>query len=126
MKRFSITIGIAVSLIPIFWILFLHFVPSCGEELRQEKQSPDGRYLAVSMERNCGATTRYVEHINLRAASGSFSSDFLAGTISESEVFTLENRNGSGSVEFEWLARHLKSTTRPTTASSENKQLGMM
>jgi hypothetical protein len=62
-------------------MMVLHFDPLCGEEILQEQRSPDGRYVAVSMERNCGATTDYVQHINLRAADPKFSSDFFDGTI---------------------------------------------
>lgn len=72
-----------------------------------ERQSPDGRYVAALMERNCGATTRYVEHINLRRADRKFSSGFFDGTIKDGEIFTLENRNGGGPLEFEWVSKKL-------------------
>ena len=108
MKRFWITIAIALPLIPVFWAMVLHFDPLCGEELIREQHSPDGRYVAVLMERNCGATTRYVEHINLRRADRKFPSGFLDGTIKDGEIFTLENRDGGGSVEFEWVGTTLK------------------
>lgn len=106
MKRFWITIAIALPLVPVFWAAVIHFSPPCGEEVMGEQHSPDGRYVAVSMKRNCGATTRYVEHINLRRADRKFSSSFFSGTINDGEVFTLEDRNG-GSVEFEWIGNVL-------------------
>jgi hypothetical protein len=107
MKKFWITIAIAVTFIPIFWIALVHFDPLCGEERIEEHGSPDGRYVAALMERNCGATTRYVQHINLKRAGRKFSSGFFDGTIKDGEIFTLENRNG-GSVEFEWVGKTLK------------------
>jgi hypothetical protein len=57
------------------------------------------------MERNCGATTRYVEHINLRPANRKFSSDFVNGTITDGEIFTLERRN-NGSIRVYWSGDH--------------------
>ena len=66
---------------------FLHFNPVCGEEIGVEKTSPDGSYVATLMTRNCGATTPYVAHINLRPATSNFRADFFAGVINEGEVF---------------------------------------
>ena len=56
-------------------IAVVHFHPICGEDLILEKASQDGRYVAVLMSRNCGATTPYVAHINLRLASSQFKPD---------------------------------------------------
>lgn len=108
MKRFWISLAVALPLVAIFWIAVMHFDPSCGEEVKEEQRSPNGRYVAVLMERNCGAATRYVEHINLRQIDGKFTSSFFSGTISDGEVFTVEQRNGGGSVEFEWVGKGLK------------------
>lgn len=65
----------------------LHFDPLCGEDLVTEKASPDGRYVASLMSRNCGATTKYVAHINLRLAGSRFHANFFDGTIKEGEVW---------------------------------------
>jgi hypothetical protein len=81
---------------------FLHFNPLCGEEIIQELRSPDGHYVAVWMERNCGATTGYVEHINLRAASRKFWSDFFDGTIKQDEIFGFEQRAGDSIPRIAW------------------------
>ena len=108
MKRFWITLAVALPAVALFWIAVMHFDRSCGEEVMAQQPSPNGRYVAVLMERNCGATTRYVEHINLRRTDRKFSSSFFSGTINDGEVFTLENRSGGGSVEFEWVGNLLK------------------
>ena len=99
-------VAFAIIAVSIAIIGFLHFDPMCGEDVIQQQPSPDGRYVAVLMERNCGATTRYVEHINLRRANHEFWRDFIGGTISTGEVFTMENRNG-GQVRFEWAGKDL-------------------
>jgi hypothetical protein len=44
----------------------------CGEDVVAEKTSPDGKFTAVTYSRNCGATTPYVTHVNLRRANERF------------------------------------------------------
>ena len=83
MKRFWITIAIALPLIPAFWVMVLHFNPLCGEELIAEKTSPDGLYVATLMSRNCGAATPYVSHLNLRSTKSKFHPAFLDGVIQQ-------------------------------------------
>ena len=127
MKRFWITIAVALPLIPVFWAMLLHFDPPCGGELIEEQRSPDGHYVAALMERNCGATTRYVEHINLRRADRNFPSGFFDGTVKDGEIFTLENRNGGGrALQFEWVGKKLNIHHPEMEVFLRNKQLGMM
>jgi hypothetical protein len=128
MERFWITIAVALPLIPVFWAMLLHFDPPCGGQLIEEQRSPDGHYLAAVMERNCGATTRYVEHINLRRADRNFPSGLFDGTVKDGEIFTLENRNGGGRARCNsnGSARNSISTTRQMEVFLRNIQLGMM
>jgi hypothetical protein len=74
--------------------LLLHFEPLCGEEIVTEKASPDGRYVAALMSRNCGATTPYVVHINLRSADSRFRANFFDGTIKGGEIWGSSNYSG--------------------------------
>jgi hypothetical protein len=97
----------AIVVMSIAIIGFLHFDPLCGEEIVQELRSPDGRYFAVSMERNCGATTGYVKHVNLRAANKKFSSNFLNGTITDGEVMVFEQRAGGNNPQFAWSSKKI-------------------
>ena len=73
----------------------------CGEEAGPETKSPFGEYAAALFIRNCGATTPYVSHINLRNTSGGFKSDSY-GTINESEVFVVR---GKPNIKVTWLER---------------------
>ena len=100
-------IGFAILVLVIAAIGFLHFNPLCGEDVIQEVRSPDGRYVAVSMERNCGATTGYVEHVNLRAANKKFSSDFFNGTITDGEMLVFEQSAGNNSPRFAWSSKKI-------------------
>jgi hypothetical protein len=81
------TLGVAGSLL-------LHFNPLCGEEMVMEKASPDGRYVAGLLSRNCGATTPYVAHINLRLANSRFQASFFDGTIKDGEIWGSSKYSG--------------------------------
>jgi hypothetical protein len=108
MRKFLILATGTVVVIVAAVSLFLHFNPPCGEDVISEETSPDGRYIAVLFERNCGATTPYVDHINLRLATMKFNTEFFDGTITSGEVFTVARRN-EGRVRFGWSGpRHLE------------------
>lgn len=62
-----------------------------------EVKSPDGKYVAAAFERDCGATTGYVYHVNLRDEQGRFSPN-LEGTIKDGEVLT----TGQGKLRMVW------------------------
>lgn len=79
----------AVATVILVVVLFFHFDPLCGEEMALEQASPDGRYVAAWMIRNCGATTSYVNHVNMRLADSAFHADFMDGTIKDGEIVTL-------------------------------------
>lgn len=68
-------------LIPILFIIFSStgcFQSfDCGEEIEKEISSPDGKYTATLFERNCGATTSFIPHINLRESNKKFKEDNL-------------------------------------------------
>ena len=59
----------------------------CGEEDAGEAYSPDGRYLAKVFIRDCGATTGWLTHVNLRRRWSYFNTTW-AGTIPEGQVFS--------------------------------------
>ena len=59
-----------------------------------EKASPDGHYVAVLMSRNCGATTRFVAHINLRLANSRFRANLFDGTIKDGEIWGSSKYSG--------------------------------
>lgn len=82
-------VGLLVLLIALAWagiVLTPWSVGMCGEEPRGEAWSPDGRRLAGSFVRSCGATTGYVTHVNLRRRWSYFNTTW-AGTIDQDEVF---------------------------------------
>lgn len=78
------------------------FFAECSEQNLADVKSPDGKYVASLFARNCGATTSYLFHVNLRADSDKFSPD-LSGNIKEGEIFGIDGYK----VLMEW--------TSPTT-----------
>jgi hypothetical protein len=93
MRKFLvIVLGLATLAVAGSWVL--HFNPLCGEQTVLEKTSPDGRYVAVLMTRNCGATTPYVAHINLRLANSRFRANFFGGAIQDSEIWSSSKYSG--------------------------------
>ena len=87
-------------------LAILYFDPLCSEEVRSEQTSTDGQYVAASLVRNCGATTDFVAHVNLRPATSKFRPDLFGGTIKEGEIATINHQDGG--VTLCWISsRHL-------------------
>ena len=106
----------AVAVLVMIMLIALHFDPPCGEETRSEEVSPDGRYVAVEMVRNCGATTDYVTHVNLRSVESKFKAGFFDdGTIKDGEVATIDHRDGGE--RFCWLSSRQLNIEYPTPES---------
>jgi uncharacterized protein DUF5412 len=49
-------------------VLFERTLDPCGNDIKQEVISPDGRYTATAFIRDCGATTSYSPQVYLRKA----------------------------------------------------------
>jgi hypothetical protein len=60
----------------------------CGEEQITEAYSPNKSYLARAYVRNCGATTGFVTHGNLRSRWSWFGTSWK-GTVTDGEVFDI-------------------------------------
>ncbi len=77
-RKLAIAIGLAIGLfIAILFsvcLTFAHWIGSdtCGTEVVQEVVSPQGHLVAAQYERNCGATTDYVNGVALRRRDQSF------------------------------------------------------
>lgn len=80
----------------------ISFLSSCGlicsEQKVTEVSSSDGRYVAALFERDCGATNRFVYHVNLREERSWFWRN-IKGAIVEGEVFV----SGHREVSLRWV-----------------------
>lgn len=71
---------------------------TCNEKKIAELKSPDGHYIAVLFLRNCGATTPFMQHINLSSASSEQFSENNIGAIEEGQVFL----TSTGALSMTW------------------------
>jgi hypothetical protein len=93
----------SIAIVAIAWVPALIVTgcsPLCGEDVVADKASPDGKFVAVTFARNCGATTPFVTHVNLRAANERFNAGW-DGTIRKSEILSVRNLEP---VEIVWVA----------------------
>jgi hypothetical protein len=64
----------------------------CSEAMLKESTSPDGKYIANLFQRNCGATTSFTYHVNLRNSSEKISYDWH-GRATNGEIFLISNHS---------------------------------
>jgi hypothetical protein len=81
----------------------------CDNVVLREAQSPDNRLVASVSERNCGATTPFVQVVSLRAEGSPFNGDDL-----DSVIFTMRGR---AKVEVQWTADKELVIKRPEVKS---------
>ena len=91
-------VALILSLLYALIVLTPWSIGMCGEENIGEAYSPDGSYLARAYVRNCGATTGFLTHANLRSRWSWFHTDW-EGTVKDGQVFG--NSCWSG-VNFVW------------------------
>lgn len=74
-------------------------ISSCTESSDKQITSPHGDYVATVYQRNCGATTGFVTHINLRLAN---TADRIEpnGTIIQDQILLA---NGTPLIKVLWL-----------------------
>jgi hypothetical protein len=73
---------------------------SCGEEVLAEQVSPDRVYTAVLMVDNCGATSSFGTHVNIRKSQEQFKKE-PSGLILDGKVFRVMYKFP---VQMEWLS----------------------
>jgi len=75
---------------------------SCSNDVLQKVTSPDRKHVMLVVERNCGATTDYAMHVQIRDAGGG------PDSTSNSSVLIMGGRT---SVDEKWIdARHVQIT----------------
>lgn len=79
----------------IYWWLSLN--PYCSEDKRAAVTSPDGKYVAVVFQRDCGVGVESYSHVNLFEASEKVRPSPISGRITDGTVFAAN-----------WYHEHLK------------------
>jgi hypothetical protein len=80
-KALLILFGLCIIVVSLPWSCGI-----CDEDRISEAHSPDGKYLARAYIRDCGATTGFLTHVNLRSGWGWFNPDWV-GTVKNGQVF---------------------------------------
>ena len=103
-------LGFAGTLMGLSWLAYcwlprlIDITGPCAETLACSLRSPDGAYVASVFTRDCGATTAYVTHVNLRESDRSFGVDWK-GVIADGCVLV---RNQEAPIVLLWRGpRHL-------------------
>ena len=97
MRKFlTVILGAAILLVlAVVSVDFNQPLSLCGEKTIMEKTSPDGRYVAVLMHRDCGAKLGREAHINVRlATSPPFPNHLYGGPVNDGEIFGTSRENG--------------------------------
>jgi Family of unknown function (DUF5412) len=68
----------------------------CGNQLIEDVKSPNGKYAASVFERNCGATTPYIEIVSLNSSVAKFDPENY-----NNWVFTI---HGGSKVKAAWIS----------------------
>ena len=96
-------IGVAVLVVAVwggYWMVAVYALSrsqtDCGNEVLQEAVSTDGTYIATAFERNCGATTPFVQIVGIRSGGSCFDSENT-----DEWVFTVEGQPG---IALTWTA----------------------
>ena len=87
--KWAVRIAVSVFVISVFYaviVLTPWSVGMCDEELVSESTSPSKQTVAKAFVRNCGATTGYITHVNLKSTWSYFNTTWV-GTIRQGEVF---------------------------------------
>ena len=104
-KMVQASLAYGLALIAMFAVLtgfYIHIRPPCSDAVVSESSSPDGRWIAATMERRCGTESEFLTHVNLRPASEALRPGFFTGKVSEGEVLMLETDAQSAGLTLTW------------------------
>lgn len=105
MLRSSLAYGIfLLVLFALLTVAYLHYRPSCSDQVVAGERSPDGRWAAAVMEGRCGEDQPFVTHVNLRPGGDSIKLGYFSGKADEGEVFLLEQDAQSANIQLNWTA----------------------
>ena len=68
----------------------LSMAPHCSEDKMASASSPDGKYVAIIYQRNCGVGAESYVHVNLFEASKKVHPQLISGRITQGTVFTAD------------------------------------
>ena len=97
----------------------IDLLSTCGESIEREAISPDKTHIAVVYLRNCGATTDYVTHLNLRKTN-KIDKPNTYGVILDGEVLSLL---GHQRIEVAWKDNEILQVQVPSKSILTHKNV---
>ena len=86
------------------WVWYgMSRVQGCGDELLFETSSPEGHYVIGVFEGNCGATTGYMTHVNIRDGAKSFERNDY-GLVNKGQLCVY---NGRAEFQVKWSSANI-------------------
>src|SRR5437762_11156572 len=105
MVRSSLIYGaVLVLMFAVLTVFYLHLRPRCTDQVISSSASPDGKWIAVVMERRCGEEAPFSMHVNLRATGEPLTFGYFSGAATQGEVFRIEQDAQSAVVSLTWTA----------------------
>ena len=105
MVRSSLIYGaVLVLMFTVLTVFYLHLRPRCTDQVISSSTSPDGKWIAVVMERRCGEEAPFSTHVNLRAVGEPLALGYFSGAATQGEVFRIEQDAQSANASLTWTA----------------------
>ena len=105
MVRSSVIYGaVLVLMFAVLTVFYLHLRPRCTDQVISSSASPDGKWIAVVMERRCGEEAPFSMHVNLRATGEPLTFGYFSGAATQGEVFRIEQDAQSANTSLTWTA----------------------
>jgi hypothetical protein len=95
--------GVLLAMFAVLTIIYLHARPRCSDRVVAQADSPGARWTAALMERRCGEEAPFFTHVNLRAAGSDLKRGFFSGSVTEGEVFVVEQDAAGAGATLQWL-----------------------
>jgi hypothetical protein len=85
-------------------VVYFHARPRCSDTVVSSSTDLSNKWTATLMERRCGEESAFFAHVNLRPAGQPEHRGYFSGTVTDGEVFRVEDDAQSAGVSLEWTA----------------------
>jgi hypothetical protein len=110
--------GMLIVMFAVLTVVYLHTRPRCSDRVVAETTDHAAQWTAALLERRCGAETPFFTHVNLRPAGKDLNTGFFSGSVTEGEVFVLEQDAVGAGVTMHWKSPMALSITCPRCSPS--------
>lgn len=94
--------GVMVVMFAVLTVVYLHMRPKCSDRLIAETTDPTKQWIAVVMERRCGAEAPFFTHVNIRPAADDLKIGFFSGMADTGETFLVEQDAIASDITLSW------------------------